>query len=263
MNKKLVLVFSILLFIMFLGFTSPVSALTPEEREARRAVRVEKMREKLNTVTRSIAGYQEKYCDEFLIEWPELAPIWFCDIEVEEPIPAIPETGLVISEVYFNVASDKGSDSENEWIELYNGMDSEINVSGYKVVDNSTSTSGVRTLPDNSTIPARSYVVIITNFSPSTTTFWDIPINATIIILNNTQIGSQGLSNTGDQVFLRNISDELVDSVSWGTNTVAFGPLNPSAIPAPAGFSISRSNIKRDTNTYKDWIIRPVATPGK
>src|SRR3989344_7370157 len=247
MNNKLFVVL-FLLFIISFVFISPVSALTPEERAARRAAKVEKMLEKINNVTRSIASNQEKYCGEFLDDWPELDPIWFCDIDVPEPVPPIPESGLLISEVYGN------GTNQNEWVELYNGSDSDVSVDGYKLEDN----SATRTILDaGAIVPARGFLVIFANPTQEVIDSWNIPDTANTIKLN-ANIGS-GLSEN-DRVLFKDSSDVSIDAVSWGTDTTAF---TPAAIPLPNGYSLSRSNIKVDNNTYRNWIIRSVSTPGK
>ena len=177
--------------------------------------------------------------------------------EGSECLPdAVPPTGIdhvVINEVYYDVDAVHGVETtgsnNNEWIELYNGTGAPVDIGGWKISDaNATDTLPSIILPDGGS-------VIITGTS-TTASFWDFH-GAPVIVLNSA-IGNS-LSNTGDVVYLSNISG-VVDAVSYGENTDAF---SPSVIDVVEGHSIQRIDPDVDTDTATDWEGSEVPTPGR
>lgn len=153
--------------------------------------------------------------------------------------------GLVINEV-----SPLGT-AAAEWVELFNPTGSPIDVSGWTIADASSSDI----IPPVSPIPTGGYAVIITN----TSIVNNIPESALIIRLTNSQIGG-GLNNTGgDQVVLRNLAENLIDQMSYGSNANAFS--SPPAIPSNVT-TLSRSPNGIDTNLSNDWITNSAGTLG-
>ena len=94
--------------------------------------------------------------------------------------------GVVFNEV---LPSPEGSDSENEWIELYNSNDLEIDLSGWKIKD---TTGSVKEHIIDNKIPASGYLILR---RPET--------NIT-------------LNNDGDGLILLNPNEEVVDSITLG-----------------------------------------------
>jgi len=94
-------------------------------------------------------------------------------------------TGIVFNEI---LPSPEGADAENEWIELYNQNDFDVDLSGWTIKDTVGST---KTYTLNAKIPANGYLVLL---RPETK-----------ITLNN---ASDGLN-------LINPNKEIVDSVSF------------------------------------------------
>ena len=159
---------------------------------------------------------------------------------------------MVINEVYYDVDVAHGVETtgsnNNEWIELYNGTGAPVDIGGWKISDaNATDTLPSIILPDGGS-------VIITGTS-TTASFWDFH-GAPVIVLNSA-IGNS-LSNTGDVVYLSNISG-VVDAVSYGENTDAF---SPSVIDVVEGHSIQRIDPDVDTDTATDWEGSEVPTSG-
>lgn len=100
---------------------------------------------------------------------------------------------LVISEVYYDVSNStttpKGSDPTNEWVEIFNGTNGTIDLSGYTVNDSSNSD----TIPDGTMLSSGERLLI---FATSTTSgFWSIPADAVVVVLSS-NIGN-GLANGG------------------------------------------------------------------
>lgn len=94
------------------------------------------------------------------------------------------------SGIFFNevMPSPEGADAENEWIELYNSNDLEIDLSGWIIKD---ITGGVKEYIINDKIPALGYLTLK---RPET----DITLN-----------------NNGDGLILLNPNGEIIDSVNF------------------------------------------------
>ena len=173
-------------------------------------------------------------------------------------LPPPPEETIghvVISEVHYNVDVAHGvntTNDNNEWVELYNGTNETVDLSGWKLVDN-TATS---TLPEGTLLPAGEFLIITA--TSSTAGFWpDIPEDVEIIVLGSL-IGNS-LAAGGDVVLLRDDEDTLVDAVSWGSNTTAFDPSVPGVTQ---GESVARILLTVDTDTAADWEERGIPSPG-
>lgn len=174
-----------------------------------------------------------------------------CDMPPEEIIGHV-----VISEVHYDVDAAHGvnvGNDNNEWVELYNGSAETVDLSGWKLADNSPSGD---TLPEDTFLPAGAFLIVTA--TSSTASFWpDLPGDVAVIVLGG-QIGN-GLAAGGDVVFLRNAEDTTVDAVSWGTNTDAF---TPSVAVAPKGHSTARTSLATDTDSAVDWEEREIPSPG-
>lgn len=169
---------------------------------------------------------------------------------------------VVINEVYYDVASDKGNEGDtsnpNEWVELYNNSDNQVNLKDWTLSDN----SGSKTINHaNKYIPGKGYAVIAK--SANTWTYWSIPTGATKIVLGQ-KIGD-GLDDDGDRVVLKESNGTEIDAVSWGSDTYAF---TPSVADMAEGHSISRVTKGVDTDVASDWMdtypgsVPPGPNPG-
>lgn len=168
--------------------------------------------------------------------------------------PVVNPGHVVINEVYYNVDPNRGADPSNEWIELYNPTDSDVDVSGWKICD----AASCDTLPTTPAIPSKGFAVI-TNNNLSTWPNWPELHPSALLIQINSNIGG-GLNDAGDAVRLRDASDALVDQISYGNNTSVF---NPSTIPSSGiGRSIARIVKGFDTDEYTDWVVNATPNPG-
>jgi hypothetical protein len=111
-------------------------------------------------------------------------------------------------------------------------------------------------LPIGTTLEAGRFGIITSG--TSTKTFWTFPATSTEILLSSS-IGSGGLSNTGESLYLISPTNTIIDKLSYGNSTRAF---NPSVPNVPAGSSIYRTNLATDTNTAADWASTTNPTPG-
>jgi len=168
------------------------------------------------------------------------------------PTPTPITNHLVINEVYYDVASGKGIETDNEWVEIYNPTDGAIDISGWKICDNTY----CDTIPSSAPIPANGFAVITAR--STTWGFWlSIPSEVVKIILDN-DIGN-GLHNDNDRVILKRADDTEVDVMSYGDDTYAFSPACPDVTE---GHSWERSPAGKDTDTAGDFVDRSIPTPG-
>ena len=175
-------------------------------------------------------------------------------LDITFKVPVINTTHPVINEVYYDVASSKGGRTLNEWVEIYNPTGSSVDISGWRICDN----AGCDTLPNGTPVlPPHGFAVI--SDSPTTwTTYWNMPPAAILIPLNNA-IGSNGLSNSGDSVILKDASNTILDAISYGNDTSI---LNPSIPLTKKGFSIARIIKGFDNDTARDFIVNIAPNPG-
>jgi len=172
------------------------------------------------------------------------APL-FCDESESET------SGIVINEIYDDPSSDR--EGNGEWVELYNAGSNAVMLDDWSIADSISDPFAFDT--DAVLLPGEFALV---GSSPDIFTMaWaeEIPDNTPIIVAN---IGA-ALNNNGDAVFLFDSNGELVDSVSYGSNTDAF---DPSVQNAPKGSSLTRNPNGNDTDTASDWIVLTEPTPG-
>jgi hypothetical protein len=165
---------------------------------------------------------------------------------------------MVINEVYYDPdskhCSQQSKEWQNEWIELYNPTENPVSLTNWQIGDNSNNWETILTFPP---IPAYGFAVITPKASTKDI-YWSVPTEKTVIIETGNKIGN-GLDNDGDRVILKDASGNVVDSVSWGTDTSAF---NPSVPVVAEGHSISRCPLGFDTDQASDWIDLENPTPG-
>lgn len=203
------------------------------------------------TVTEVAAeGYTTSYenCED--IEIVEGGSVT-CTIINDDITPA-PEGKLLITEVYYDTGQEGESEGANEWVEIYNGTDSVVNLSDYSIADVDSSDA----LPD-AELSADSYAIITA--SSTTESFWNIPGNAVVVVLGG-NVGN-GLGNGGDAVMLvQNAGTTTIDELSWDSDTSVF---DPSVSGVDPGHSIARDPVTEDSDTNAEWVDRETPTPGE
>ena len=180
-------------------------------------------------------------------------------VNVVIPGPPPVEGKVLITEVLYDLTTGtttpQGDEPANEWVEIFNGTNSSINLSNYTIADASSTDA----LPDV-VLPAGTYAVITA--SSTTASFWSIPGDAVVVVLAS-NIGLNGLGNAGDFVSLFDeVASTTIDAVSWGTNTTAFSP-SVDGVTTNSGHSIARDPVTEDTNSAADWEERTIPTPGE
>lgn len=142
---------------------------------------------------------------------------------------------IVINEVF------EDSQSEDEWVELFNNTSGPIDVSGWTVNDN----SDADIFPSVSPIPAGGYAIVVPVSSTAT-----VPASAVKIQLIDA-IGG-GLAQGGDKLELKNLSSTTIDALSWGSNHDIF---SSPALGAPSNNkTLARDPNGFDTDSATDWI---------
>lgn len=180
---------------------------------------------------------------------PELRPY----LDVTFTPPTATTDHLVINEVYYAVDPSRGSDANNEWVELYNPTAIAIDLYGWKICDD----AGCDTITASTSIPAYGFAVIANSSSTWTLQWPEIASTSAITIAVGTKLGSNGLSDVGDRVELRDASDLLIDAMSYGDDNTYL------SLPGDRqGDSLARIVKGYDTDTARDFIINASPNPG-
>lgn len=154
--------------------------------------------------------------------------------------------GFRINKVYYDVDSLHGNEGENEWVEIYNQTDSELDIAGWQICDD-TSCDAIPASTTPVMVPAKGFAVITA--SSTTWKYWDIPSDVVKIELGN-DIGD-GLSNDGDKLVLKRPDGVVMDEMNWQTNTDVW---NPGATDVPEGHMLGRKPNGYDTNQPSDFV---------
>jgi len=177
-----------------------------------------------------------------------------------------PQAGkIIINEVLYNETASGSAGTNDEFIELYNASSSAVDLSGFKLADgnliaNDTDNAGGfnYTFPNGTVLQPGQYAVIWigtknTNTQTTGVAFQDWA-GAT----------SPRLNNSGDDVWLYDSQNQIIDYIAYGTangiNTPPPSSLNlwdgayqSSLAGASSGQSISLTRNGNDTNTSACW----------
>jgi hypothetical protein len=130
---------------------------------------------------------------------------------------------IIISEVMFNL---EGSDSPNEFVELYNSNTTAIDISDWIIADKLSTDDFAE---GNHIIPAFSYALIVEGDFDGILYSGLIPESTIIIPVDGTAIGNN-LGNTADSLFLINQIGDTIDFMGWNSGITE-------------GFSIEKVNL--------------------
>ena len=102
--------------------------------------------------------------------------------------------------VKMNEIYARGTNADPDWIEIYNGGTTPIDISGYKIYDTggNTGTKTKKEIVSGSIVPAKGFLVIVTDGSAES---------------------DFGLSNNGEKIWLEDKAGVLVDSVTFSAMT--------------------------------------------
>lgn len=172
-------------------------------------------------------------------------------------MPPQAEGKLLITEVLYDVLTPQ-VEFDHEWIEIHNGTNSAIDLSGYSIHDN----NGFDYIPNGTTLPAGAFLFVTA--SSTSESLWTIPAGAVKLVLADGDLGGNGFANTGDKVLLMNVASSTIDHVSWGSNADAFSPsVFPTTSDDNQGSSIVRTPATTDTDSAADWALDATPTPGE
>lgn len=147
-------------------------------------------------------------------------------------------TTVVISEVYYDTT---GTDSIEEFVELYNKTASAITVGGWTLTDN----VGTWTIPSGTSIPANSYITIARDSAGFNALFGKTPTVSGMTL---------DLGNSGDQLTLKN-GTTSIDFVAWESYVSGW------TVYANTSYSIQRTTVTTDTDVNADWKSNAAPTP--
>ncbi len=165
-------------------------------------------------------------------------------------------SNCVINEVMINPID---SEAYYEWIELYNPTDENINISDWKLKDNSATDT---LLPANESttliIPPNGFVIITDQDSLLTIPHSDHYTISHFMVDDNSICN--GLGNTDDYLLLLNQHDNIIDAVEWGKDTSEVSG-NPIQSPIE-GSTIIRTEYSSTINSSAYFSETTVPTMG-
>lgn len=155
---------------------------------------------------------------------------------------------VVINEVFYDAPSE-WPEPEDEWFELCNVTDQDIDLGHWSVEDNSDQF----VFPEGTVIPARGYVVLAYD-GTSFAAHWGFePLSY------GPSAGNLRLANNGDRLILRAPTGGVADGMSYGHDGSA---LNPPCVDVPAGHSLEREPAGFDSDQAADFVERENPSPG-
>lgn len=146
---------------------------------------------------------------------------------------------VVISQVHYDTP---GTDSVEEFVDLYNPTGAAVRLDGWTLSDN----IGSWTIPNGTTIAASAYLSIARDSNGFSALYGTSP-DVTGMTLS--------LNNTGDVLTLRNASAQTIDHVAWEGFQAGWN------ITASVGSSLERIDAAADTDSDADWTTTTPATP--
>jgi hypothetical protein len=142
--------------------------------------------------------------------------------------------------------SHPGVDSHREWLELYNDGDAAIDLLGWMIEDD----GGADFLSAHVVQPGAFVIVAAGQGFQDEYPDYD----GAVLVIADGSIGN-GLSNTGDEVVLRDRSGSEVDALSYGTNRRRFDPAAPLS---GGGASIERTVTQMEA----EFVVNHFPSPG-
>lgn len=182
------------------------------------------------------------------------------------PTPTPSPGRLLITEVLFNPADEPSE----EWVEVYNVGDLELDLSNYKIGDEEIKggSEGMYRFPSGISLDGKGVLVIANSavaFANKYGTNPDFEYNQTDpLVPSMVQYafwsgGIVYLNNDGDEILVLDDNDGLADAVSWGSSNFAFTPAVPKVSD---GVSIERYPAGVDTDAAVDWRSQTTPAPG-
>ena len=150
----------------------------------------------------------------------------------------------------------RGEEGKNEWVEVYNQTNVPLDISGWKICDNTS----CDTIPAGTPlVPSLGFAWITNDPGTASSTApapWYLPAGVVYIALNQ-NIGN-GLANDADMLVLKRPDGVIVDQMNWGTPDAGWanynaGVWNPGATDVDEGNVLARVPTGYDTDQASDW----------
>ena len=181
-----------------------------------------------------------------------------------------PATHLLISEILYN---PRGSD-DKEFVEIANPTGTAVDLSGYSLSDavNPTDYEDLRRFPSGTILPGNQSLVIATTAVAFQAEFGQNPDfeilesdTAVPNLIDDLHWGDPGtwfqLANSGDELILRNPTDEIIDVVTYGSGS--YPGVVACVLVTLDGASLERNPYWRDTNDCSvDFQENAFPSPG-
>jgi beta-lactamase superfamily II metal-dependent hydrolase len=148
-------------------------------------------------------------------------------------------TGVVIGQVGYDTV---GTDSVEEFVDLYNAGSADAALDGWSLVDN----LGSWTLPTGLSIPAGGWLSIARDQAGYSALYGEVPDIDGLTL---------SLGNSGDVLSLRDAGGAEVDRVAWEGFEAGW------SIGASTGDSIERVDPNVDSDSSADWAVTSPADP--
>lgn len=162
-----------------------------------------------------------------------------------QQIVATPVARIIINEFMAN--PNAAADSSGEYIELHNWGTASANLQGWIIQDN----AGTDTIDVSLVIPAGGYVLLGNSSNPATNGGTTVDFRYVGLFL----------SNSGDQIKLRDPSNALVDSLSYGSAQAAAGTAVGVRDPSADNTDASGGNWQPQTSTFGSGATPDRGTP--
>ncbi|MFQ5709029.1 MAG: lamin tail domain-containing protein, partial [bacterium] len=146
---------------------------------------------------------------------------------------------LLISEVFYDTP---GTDSKEEWIEVFNSTSNQLDIGNYKLKD---SPSGTYTIPVGTVIESGQTMIFAKNTAGFAALYGFNPDFGNL---------SLSLSNSGDFVKLFDATDNLLDIVAWEGKLPGW-----AGLAANTGESLVRISFEQGPSA---WLGNQTPTPG-
>ncbi len=183
----------------------------------------------------------------YVVESADAAAQTVTSMEYSFTTTGTPLPDVVFSEIFYDTP---GTDSDEEWMELYNGSGAVVDLGGWTITDNNGG-GGTYTIPEGTTIKSGTYLTIAADSAGFNALYgFDADVYGSF----------PGLNNSGDTVILKDASANVVDFAAWeggASGGVPDGWGSTSQPSASTGNTIVRTDPAVDTDTYLDWSVAP------
>jgi hypothetical protein len=181
------------------------------------------------------------------------------------PTPAPRPGAVLITEILYDPA---GAEPQEEWVELYNPGDLPFSLTKFWLGDEETpgGTEGMFRFPDGTLLGGGQIIIVANQASAFTQVYGRAPdfelVNSDagvpdLIEDKRWAVGNIELTNSADEVLIRDASGMVIDGVSWGVNSL----LDPPAQRVATGHSLERRPAFIDTGLAIDWKDQPFPNP--